>query len=338
MAIREVTGSHVLTIDGYSMAKQLQPGEFLTSSTFMAAGHLWRIRYYPCSSDYPYPDDPPSKWTSMYLQLERSYSNNNNNGSSPCIARFTISLLDWNGLVVPWCSHVSRGARTFTPDGVDMAGFRKFIKRKDLDKSSGLLRGDCFRVRCDITVLVKETTTKTEDGTATDVATTVANAVAAAVSCKVCHLYRCGTTATATTIADRDPRLEEGDDQEEDDAAARFVVVPPPDMDRHLGHLLSSGEGADVTLEVEGETFMAHRTILVRSPVFKEELFGPMEEGTLPTRVRIKDMEASVFKVLLHFIYTDSLPPDVVDDDSGVRPWPWRSIYSLRRRGMVWRG
>ncbi|KAF8673382.1 hypothetical protein HU200_048945 [Digitaria exilis] len=225
MAIREVTGSHVLTIDGYSMAKQLQPGEFLTSSTFMAAGHLWRIRYYPCSSDYPYPDDPPSKWTSMYLQLERSYSNNNNNGSSPCIARFTISLLDWNGLVVPWCSHVSRGARTFTPDGVDMAGFRKFIKRKDLDKSSGLLRGDCFRVRCDITVLVKETTTKTEDGTATDVATTVANAVAAAVRSAV---VPSPTVANAVAAAVRSAIVTPPTVANAVAAAVKSTVVAPP--------------------------------------------------------------------------------------------------------------
>ncbi|KAF8765985.1 hypothetical protein HU200_007959 [Digitaria exilis] len=337
MAIREVTGSHVLTIDGYSMAKQLQPGEFLTSSTFMAAGHRWCIRYYPCSSDYPYPDDPPSKWTSMYLQLERrSYSNSNYNGSSPCMARFTISLLDWNGQVVPWCSHVSK-------DGIDMAGFRKFVKRKDLDKSDHL-RGDCFRVCCDITVLVKETTTPTVDGTATnDVATSVANAAAAVRSAVVPSATVANAVAAAVRSAIVPPptvanavkstvvaapllppppaaentvsKKEMTKEDDDDDAPARFVVVPPPDMDRHLGHLLSSGEGADVTLEVEGETFMAHRTIIVWSPVFKEELFGPMEEGTSPTCVRIKDMEASVFKVLLHFIYTDLLPPDVVDDD-----------------------
>ncbi|KAF7110898.1 hypothetical protein CFC21_110965, partial [Triticum aestivum] len=86
------------------------------------------------------------------------------------------------------------------------------------------------------------------------------------------------------------------------------VVVPPSNMHHHLGQLLLAGEAADVTFEVGEETFAAHRCILAaRSPVFKAELLGPMKEKTA-TRVLIDDMEARVFKALLHFIYTDSLP------------------------------
>jgi speckle-type POZ protein len=78
--------------------------------------------------------------------------------------------------------------------------------------------------------------------------------------------------------------------------------------------LLSSGDGADVTLEVEGETFMAHRSILTAgSPVFKAELFSPTEvTSTTVSSVSIKAIEPRVFKALLHFIYTDSLPE--IDD------------------------
>ncbi|KAL6654201.1 hypothetical protein ACP70R_007666 [Stipagrostis hirtigluma subsp. patula] len=86
-----------------------------------------------------------------------------------------------------------------------------------------------------------------------------------------------------------------------------FVVVPPPDMSQHLGRLLSSGEGADVTFVVDGETVAAHRWLLAaRSPVFKVELFGPMQEK-FTNCIRIDDIEARVFKALLDFIYTDSL-------------------------------
>ncbi|XBI12713.1 hypothetical protein VPH35_139541 [Triticum aestivum] len=63
------------------------------------------------------------------------------------------------------------------------------------------------------------------------------------------------------------------------------VVVPPSNMHQHLGQLLSAGEAADVTFEVGGETFAAHRCILAaRSSVFKAELLGPMKEKTA-TRV-----------------------------------------------------
>ncbi|XP_062198300.1 BTB/POZ and MATH domain-containing protein 1-like [Phragmites australis] len=79
-------------------------------------------------------------------------------------------------------------------------------------------------------------------------------------------------------------------------------------MHCHLGHLLSSGEGADIALEVDGETFSAHRSILAaRSPVFTAQLFGPMRENTAVC-VWIEGVEVGVFKALLHFVYTDSLP------------------------------
>ncbi|KQJ87842.1 hypothetical protein BRADI_4g13857v3 [Brachypodium distachyon] len=96
-------------------------------------------------------------------------------------------------------------------------------------------------------------------------------------------------------------------------AKTQFVAVPPSDMHRHLAALLSGasggGEGSvDVRFEVGGETFAAHRCLLAaRSSVFSALLFGPMKEKTA-TCVKIEDMEPRVFKAMLHFIYTDSLP------------------------------
>ncbi|XP_040383930.1 BTB/POZ and MATH domain-containing protein 1-like [Oryza brachyantha] len=40
-------GYHLLRIDGYSLTKGIPTGTALTSSQFTAAGHLWRISYYP---------------------------------------------------------------------------------------------------------------------------------------------------------------------------------------------------------------------------------------------------------------------------------------------------
>jgi len=90
-------------------------------------------------------------------------------------------------------------------------------------------------------------------------------------------------------------------------------------MHLHLGRLLAGGEGTtDVTFEVTGETVAVHRCILTaRSPVFMAELFGPMKEKTLAC-VRIEDIEARVFRALLHFVYTDSLPPEMDDDGEDV--------------------
>ena len=58
------------------------------------------------------------------------------------------------------------------------------------------------------------------------------------------------------------------------------LMVPPPVLQRHLGNLLDSELGGDVTFEVDGgELFAAHRCVLAaRSSVFKAELFGSMVE------------------------------------------------------------
>ncbi|KAK1643429.1 hypothetical protein QYE76_061234 [Lolium multiflorum] len=85
--------------------------------------------------------------------------------------------------------------------------------------------------------------------------------------------------------------------------------VPPSDLHCHLGDLLKNKDAADLTIQVGGQSFSAHRCVLAaRSPVFKAELLGAMKENS-GTPIEICDMEANVFKSLLHFIYTDKLPP-----------------------------
>ncbi|OQU83857.1 hypothetical protein SORBI_3005G190500 [Sorghum bicolor] len=75
--------------------------------------------------------------------------------------------------------------------------------------------------------------------------------------------------------------------------------------------LLDSQVGGDVTFEVGGNIFTAHR-----SSVFMAQLFGPMKEKTA-NHVRIDDMDARVFKAMLRFMYTDMLP-DMEEDEKTV--------------------
>uniref|UniRef100_A0A1D1Y469 BTB/POZ and MATH domain-containing protein 2 n=1 Tax=Anthurium amnicola TaxID=1678845 RepID=A0A1D1Y469_9ARAE len=86
------------------------------------------------------------------------------------------------------------------------------------------------------------------------------------------------------------------------------IAVPPSNIGQHFGHLLESGEATDVSFEVDGEIFCAHKLVLAsRSPVFRAQLFGPMKDRNTDC-IKVEDMEAPVFKALLHFIYWDSLP------------------------------
>ena len=60
-----------------------------------------------------------------------------------------------------------------------------------------------------------------------------------------------------------------------------------------------------VRLSVHTGAFLRHGR-----PVFRAELFGAMKEGTSTAVVRVDDMEADVFRALLHFVYTDTLQED----------------------------
>ncbi|KAF8679072.1 hypothetical protein HU200_045829 [Digitaria exilis] len=86
------------------------------------------------------------------------------------------------------------------------------------------------------------------------------------------------------------------------------IPVPPSNMAQHIGQLLTSGKRTDITFEVDGEMFPAHKVVLsARSPVFRAQLFGPMKDKNMKC-IKIEDMEAPVFKALLHFMYWDELP------------------------------
>ncbi|KAF7027410.1 hypothetical protein CFC21_039456 [Triticum aestivum] len=105
--------------------------------------------------------------------------------------------------------------------------------------------------------------------------------------------------------------------QEETVLAATHIEVPPSDLSIHLGKLLDGKRGADVTFEVKGEVFPAHKIMLATwSPVFDAQVYGPMSDANATSKnIIVEDMEPPVFRALLHFIYTDSLPAmDDLDD------------------------
>ncbi|KAF7011208.1 hypothetical protein CFC21_025539 [Triticum aestivum] len=87
-----------------------------------------------------------------------------------------------------------------------------------------------------------------------------------------------------------------------------IVPIPPSNFHQDFGNMLKDGEGTDVTFVVGDQSFQAHRFVLAaRTPFFRAELFGPMKENKMQC-INIDDVEPSVFKALLHFIYIDALP------------------------------
>ncbi|KHG23447.1 BTB/POZ and MATH domain-containing 3 -like protein [Gossypium arboreum] len=86
------------------------------------------------------------------------------------------------------------------------------------------------------------------------------------------------------------------------------IHVLPSDMGQNLKALLESEVGCDITFQVGDEAFKAHKLILAaRSPVFRAQFFGLVGDPNID-KVVVKDVEPSVFKAMLLFIYSDKFP------------------------------
>lgn len=73
------------------------------------------------------------------------------------------------------------------------------------------------------------------------------------------------------------------------------IHVPESDIGSHFGMLLENEEGSDITFNVSGEKFHAHKLVLAaRSPVFEDEFFDGTEEDN--NEIFVADMEPRVFK------------------------------------------
>ncbi|KAK3422520.1 hypothetical protein EUGRSUZ_G02967 [Eucalyptus grandis] len=86
------------------------------------------------------------------------------------------------------------------------------------------------------------------------------------------------------------------------------IPIPPSDMGQCLKALLDSEVGCDIAFVVGDETFRAHKLILAaRSPVFRAQFFGLVGDCNIE-KVVVEDVDPSIFKAMLLFIYMDEMP------------------------------
>ncbi|CAN6329409.1 unnamed protein product [Urochloa humidicola] len=136
MVLREVSGSHKLTINGCQPSKNFEKGWTWDSKPFRVGGHSWRIKYHPHGHGEGH--------ISLYLELDRSSAID-----AASDVKFTFSVLDPSGNPVPKFTRAMTEPCSF-PALSWSHGFRDFIRWEDLEES-GCLKDDTFTVQCDIT-------------------------------------------------------------------------------------------------------------------------------------------------------------------------------------------
>ncbi|KAK1661458.1 hypothetical protein QYE76_049617 [Lolium multiflorum] len=94
-----------------------------------------------------------------------------------------------------------------------------------------------------------------------------------------------------------------------------MIDVPSSSIALYLGQLLVGEQGSDVRFLVAGSEICAHSLVIAaRSPILYEAVAAAVD-GHI---IRIDGMKDTVFKAVIHFVYTDELPTlgsTVVDED-----------------------
>ncbi|CAN6170694.1 unnamed protein product [Urochloa humidicola] len=245
-----VNGSHQFVMAGYSLAKGIGAGKYISSEAFTVGGYQWNIYFYP---DGKNPEDN-SAYVSVFIALASE--------GTDVRALFQLTLLDQSGngkhkVHTHFDRSLEYGPYTLMYRG-SMWGYKRFFRRNALE-ASPFLKDDCLKIKCTVGVVVSNM----------------------------------------------------------DYSRPYSIEVPESDIGYPFGTLLDTEEGLDVTFCVAGEKFRAHKFVVAaRSSFFRSEFFkhesDEEKNQTASTSNEIKeivvdDMDPTVFKAVLHFIYWDNL-------------------------------
>ncbi|XP_010923233.1 BTB/POZ and MATH domain-containing protein 3 [Elaeis guineensis] len=148
-----VNGSHRYTVKGFSLAKGMGPGRYLSSDTFTVGGYQWAVYFYP---DGKNPEDN-SLYVSVFIALASE--------GTDVRALFELTLVDQSGKGRHKVhSHFDRaleaGPYTLKYRG-SMWGYKRFYRRTSLE-TSDYLKDDCLIMNCTVGVVRNHIETPTQ--------------------------------------------------------------------------------------------------------------------------------------------------------------------------------
>ncbi|MQL86763.1 hypothetical protein Taro_019309 [Colocasia esculenta] len=139
-----VNGTHEYTVKGYSLAKGMGAGKYMSSDTFTVGGYQWAVYFYP---DGKNPEDNAA-YVSVFVALASE--------GTDVRALFELTLLDRSGRGRHKVhSHFDRalesGPYTLKYRG-SMWGYKRFFRRTALE-TSDFLKDDCLSMHCTVGVV-----------------------------------------------------------------------------------------------------------------------------------------------------------------------------------------
>nr|CAB3492042.1 unnamed protein product [Digitaria exilis] len=142
------TGSHILTIDGFSRTRGRGPGKSISSGSFTVGGHSWHIAFYPDGQTVP--NGGCDGWVSVFVYLEQLVPK-----ESAFKARFKFSLFQPNGkpaTSIYYKKKIECDDTSISGGGARRRwGFPRYVSIRDL--RSHVVRHDSFLIKCDVTVI-----------------------------------------------------------------------------------------------------------------------------------------------------------------------------------------
>ncbi|GJN24465.1 hypothetical protein PR202_gb12205 [Eleusine coracana subsp. coracana] len=146
-ATATATGHHMLKIKGYSRLQKLHGNcSAVVSVEFQAAGHTWKIAFYPNGAR-----EEDAGFVSVILQLAGNVA-----AETAIVAEYELDLVHHQDGGPS--KHKVEGTGTFRVG--NSWGYPKFISKKALERSA-FLKDDCLAVHCKIRV-IEESVSKEE--------------------------------------------------------------------------------------------------------------------------------------------------------------------------------
>ncbi|KAL6651427.1 hypothetical protein ACP70R_010352 [Stipagrostis hirtigluma subsp. patula] len=268
---QSVTATHDFVVTNFSLLDGgIAAGEFVSSSTFSAGGCNWHIRLYPNGNGMY---GAASPYVSVYLHLL--------GGATRIRAKldFCISGKDFQET-----APINNRRRQKKNKGKKKKKKQQQQQQKETENTEEVITSYAVSREAMHTFMPADPAWGWTDF--------MEKSLLREMLHKDCFTIRCVLTVFRIRVEDE-----------------TTIQVPPSNLHQDFAQMLKDEEGADVTINVGDQFFLAHKHVLAaRSRVFKAQLFGVMRDAT--QCIRIDDMEPSVFEDLLYFIYTDSLPEE----------------------------